>query len=210
MSHPGISIYPHIMRTMWWWYTSLERANLNSFNVSSPDFCIWQHIGSKWSTTHIKKLVNVQEILLTALILPFEMNSSSEEEGPSLTGKFLTHTGTYMGFLSMIFIASMEIYCLKKFLVWTCLTKGPTLYPSFIITCHRGWWCRGTTLLQKWGKVENPVRPHKNHDLHMEWETTRLESHCKQLVLSKAVLVAGSLATKTKILQTWLEHMANC
>ena len=37
-------------------------------------------------------------------ILPFEMIKSSEEEGPSLIGKFLTNPGTYMGFLGMIFI----------------------------------------------------------------------------------------------------------
>ena len=27
-------------------HVTLERANLNSFNVSTPHFCIWQHIGS--------------------------------------------------------------------------------------------------------------------------------------------------------------------
>ena len=31
-------------------HVSLERADLNSLNVSAPDFDIWQHIGSNWST----------------------------------------------------------------------------------------------------------------------------------------------------------------
>ena len=118
-------------------YVSLKKANLNSFNVSAPDFHVWQHIGSNWSTTHIQKLTNVPEILITQLYshligqskhsLPFEINRSSEEEGPTLIGKFLTHPGTYMGFLGMIFIASIGIYCLKKF--W-CRPASPR-YQSY-------------------------------------------------------------------------------
>ena len=106
-------------------YVFLERENLNSFNISAPDFHIWQYIGSNWSTGYIQKVANVLEIpviqLYSHLIsqskpsLPFEMNRSSEDEGPSLIGRYLTYSGTHMGFLGMIFIASMGIYCLKKF-----------------------------------------------------------------------------------------------
>ena len=116
----------------------------------------------------------------------------------SLIGKFLTCPGTYIGFLGLIFIACLGIYCLQ-----VCLTKVPTLYPSFIAICLCGWCCRGSTLLQKWSNVENPIRPHKNLDLHMEQEATCLESHCKQLVLSIVVPAARSLATKTKIQGIW-------
>ena len=49
------------------------------------------------------------------------------------------------------------------------------------------------------GMVEKPVRRHENHDLNIEGETTRLENHCKQPVLSKAVPSAESLATTAKI-----------
>ena len=49
------------------------------------------------------------------------------------------------------------------------------------------------------GMVDKFVRPHKNYDLCMECEATRLESHCKQPVLSKADPSAISLATKNKI-----------
>ena len=103
----------------------LERVNLNSLNISAPDTYVCQHIGSNWSTTHLQKLANVLEIPITQLyrylicqskpILPSEMSRSLEEEGTSLIGKFLTHQGTCMGFLGMILIASMDIYCFKKF-----------------------------------------------------------------------------------------------
>ena len=106
-------------------HVSLEKANLNSLNVSTPDFCIWQHIGSNWSISHIQKLANVPEIPVTKLyrhlicqskpILSFEMNRSSKEGGPFLIAKLLTNPGTYMGFLSTIIIASITIYYLMKF-----------------------------------------------------------------------------------------------
>ena len=55
------------------------------------------------------------------------------------------------------------------------------------------------------GTVEKPVRPLENHDLHMEQEATRPESHCQQPGMSKAVPSTGSLATKTKIKGMQLE-----
>ena len=49
------------------------------------------------------------------------------------------------------------------------------------------------------GMVEEPKRLHKNHDLHIEWEATKPESHHKQPALSKGVPITGSLAPKAKI-----------
>ena len=42
------------------------------------------------------------------------------------------------------------------------------------------------------------VRPHKNHDMHIEHEPTWTESQQKQQILSRAVLMSGSL-DNTKI-----------
>ena len=201
-------------------HVSLERANLNSFIISAPDFHILQHIGSSWSITHIQKLADVLEIPITKLyshligqskpILPFEINRSSEEEGPSLIGKFRTYPGTYMGFHGTIFSACMGIYYLKNF--WCrptssrCWPYSPAL--SWHTTVDDN--VEAAPIYRSGGKAENPVRPNQNHDLHMEWEGTRPESHCKQSVLSKAVPGARSLATKTKIKGTWLECITNC
>ena len=44
------------------------------------------------------------------------------------------------------------------------------------------------------GKAGQPiVRPHENHDLHMEWEPTQMESQQKQQTQSKRVPASGSL-----------------
>ena len=124
-------------------HVSLKRTNLNLFNISAPNCCIWQHIGGNCSATHIQKLTNVLVIPLTQLhrhlidlskpILQFEINRNSEEEGPSLTGEFLTHLETYMGFLG-IFIASIGVYFLKKFL---CRPASPRCQPYTPVSlCH--------------------------------------------------------------------------
>ena len=47
--------------------------------------------------------------------------------------------------------------------------------------------------------VEEPRRPCKNHDLHIEWEATRPENHCKEPALAKGVPIAGSLALEPKL-----------
>ena len=158
-------------------HVSLKRANLNSFNVSAPDFHVWQHFGSNWSTAQIQKLANVSKKQVTQLyshlighsktIQPFGMNRSSEEEGSSLIGKFLSHTGTYLGFPGMTYIASMGIYCSKKFLgrpvspmcwPYTQASSGQAIVDDDL---------EGASLYKSGGKVEHPVRPCENHDLHM-------------------------------------------
>ena len=49
------------------------------------------------------------------------------------------------------------------------------------------------------GRAEQPiVRPHNNHDLHIEWEPTWMESWQKQQIQSRAVPASRSLDT-TKI-----------
>ena len=42
------------------------------------------------------------------------------------------------------------------------------------------------------------IRPHENHDLHMKWEHTWMESQKKQQVPSKAVPESGSSDTKSR------------
>ena len=188
-------------------HVSLNKANLDAIKISTPDLHIWQHFGNNWTTAHIQELADIPEIPVThlykyiighsELILSFEINRDTEE-GPSLTWKLLTHPGTYIGTISMIFSVCIGVYYIKKILVQTCNTKELTLLSSLITTCYWGWWCRGSTHLQKQRHSWKPIRPHGNHDLHMEWEATRLESCCRWPGLSKAVPSARSLATQPK------------
>ena len=131
-------------------------------------------------------------------ILLFEINRDTEE-GPCLTWKLLTHPGTYIGTIGMIFIVCIDIYCLKRFWHRPAI---PRHWPYFLVPLPHVIVdddVEVTSIYGIEGMVEKPLRPYENHNLHMEWEVTRLQSHCKQPVLSKAVPSARSLATKTKI-----------
>ena len=46
---------------------SLYTTNINAINISTPDFRIWQHFNSKWTTPHLQKLTYVPEVLVTQL-----------------------------------------------------------------------------------------------------------------------------------------------
>ena len=49
------------------------------------------------------------------------------------------------------------------------------------------------------GKVNEPRRSHKNHDLHIEWQAARVESGFKEPTLGKGVPFTKLLAPKAKI-----------
>ena len=49
-----------------------------------------------------------------------------------------------------------------------------------------------------------------NHDLHIELEATRPESHCKQLALAKGVPITQTMAPKEKNPGNAIVQMACC
>ena len=176
-------------------------------NISISDFHIWQHFSSNWITAHRQKLADVPEIPVAELykhmigqsepIIPFEINGHTEE-GPSLLGKPLIHLRTYKGTIGMTFILCTDIYYIKRFL---CRPATPRHLPYFPVS---SWHdivdddVEVASIYRIKGMVEKPVSPHENHDQHMEQEAMRLQSHCKQPVLSKTAPQTGSLATKPK------------
>ena len=44
---------------------SLDTANINAVNISTPDFRIWQHFNSNWTSSHLQKLGNVPVVPVT-------------------------------------------------------------------------------------------------------------------------------------------------
>ena len=175
-------------------FLSLDKANLNTINISTPDLHIWQHFDSIWTTADMQKFVDAPEVTIgqhytqmighSESILPLEIKRDTEEE-PSLTWKLQTHLWTYRVSTGIIFIVCIGIYCLKP--SWF---RPATIKPQPY--SHVSWQhsmvddnVEVTPIYRSRGKVEKSVRPHRNHDLCMELEVTRLESHCKQPVLSE-------------------------
>ena len=103
---------------------SLDTTNINAINISTLDFRIWQHINSNWTTSHLQKLANVPEVPVTQLykymintsepVHSFTFNKDDDED-PSLIWTILTHPGTYIGNIGMIFTVCIGVYCFKRF-----------------------------------------------------------------------------------------------
>ena len=98
---------------------SLYTANINAINISTLDLRIWQHFSSNWTPPHLQKLANVHEVPVTQLYRGMINTSKSthlftmkdEDEDPSLTWTIVTHPGTYIGTIGMIFAVYIGVYC---------------------------------------------------------------------------------------------------
>ena len=44
---------------------SLDTTNINTVNISTPDFRTWQHFNGNWTTCHLQKLTTVPEVPVT-------------------------------------------------------------------------------------------------------------------------------------------------
>ena len=121
-----------------------------------------------------------------------------DDEVSSLIWTILKHHGTYIGNICMIFAVCIGVYCFKRFWI---RPAPPGHWPYSPVSLWHAivdddvdvapiYRCRG--------KVERPVRLHRNHDLHIEWETERPESHCKQPALAKELLYPDYWPVKPK------------
>ena len=102
---------------------SLDNANINTFNISSLNFRIWQHFSSNWTLPHLQKLANVLEVPVTQLYRGMISTSEpthlltikDDDEDPSLTWTILMHPGTFIGTIGMISAVYICVYCFKRF-----------------------------------------------------------------------------------------------
>ena len=124
---------------------SLDTANINATNISTLGFRIWQDFSSNWTPAHLQKLAYVPEVPVTQLYR--DMINTSEpthlftikddDEDPSLIWTAITHPGTYIGTIGMIFVIWIGFYCFKRS-ESACHPYIPTLFPSLFATCHSG------------------------------------------------------------------------
>ena len=99
---------------------SLNTANLNIVNISSPDFRIWKHLEDHWNGTQLHHLVNVppvsidqlykQMINSNILITPCISIEESLDDTASLWTLF-SHTGIYLMAIESMTPAGLGIFC---------------------------------------------------------------------------------------------------
>ena len=102
---------------------SLDTTNINAINISTLDFRIWQHFSSGWTSPHLQKLENVPKVpvrqlykhMIDASEPVHSFTIKDDDKDPSLIWTILTHPGTYIGTVGMIFPVCIGVYCFKRF-----------------------------------------------------------------------------------------------
>ena len=191
---------------------SLNTANLNVINISALEFRIWQHLEAPWYRTPLQHLANIPSVSLDKLYK--QMITSNAPINPFLstyesTGETvlfwtqLFHVGVCVMAIGSLIPAGLGIFCCYFFwcqpvrLVCWPLQSGSMQYT--IVDGN----VEAAPIYRCDSKAGQPiVRPHENHDLHIEWEPTWTESWQKQQISSRAVQASESLEN-TKIQGMW-------
>ena len=137
---------------------SLNMANLNMINISSINFCIWQHLEKDWNESQLQHLASIPLIPVGQLnshmvkgiqhITPFSPKESTEDTDSIWT--MFSHTGVYVMAIGLLIPAGLGIFCCYFFWCWHARLPCWPLQPGTMQYTFCGWWCRGSTHLQMW------------------------------------------------------------
>ena len=203
--------------TLWitWGYHKhlTEHSNLNAVNISALDFRIWQHLKDHWNGTLLHHLVNIPSVPIDKLyqqvitsnrpMNPFLSTDESIGDTFSVWTLFSHADLVHIMAIGLLITTGLGIFCCYLFWCWparlacwplqscsmqyTIVDNNVEAAPSYRCDSKAG---------------QPMVRPHKNHDLCIEWEPTWRESWQKQQIQSTAVPASGSLdATKIQGIQ---------
>ena len=106
---------------------SLNTANLNVINISSPEFRIWQHLEDHWNGTQLHHLVNIPSVPIDQLykhmvssnrpITPFMSTDESIGHTVSIWILF-SHTDIYVMAIGLLILVGLGIFCYYFFWCW--------------------------------------------------------------------------------------------
>ena len=99
---------------------SLDMANLNMINMSSLDFCIWQHLEKHQNESQLQHLASIPSVPVGQLyrhmvkaiqsITPFTSPEESTGDTTSIWTLF-SHTGVYIMAIGSLIPAGLGIFC---------------------------------------------------------------------------------------------------
>ena len=183
-------------------------ANLNMVNISSLDFCIWQHLEDHINETQLQHLATIPLIPVNKIyqhiisgtqhITLFNTADESTGDTDSIWTLF-SHTGIYVMAIGSLIPAGLEIFCCYFFWCWPARLVHWPLQPG------NTWYTivdddvEAASIYKCDGKASQPTRPYKNHGLAIKHLPTWTESQCKQQLKSLVVPAIGSLENSSKI-----------
>ena len=186
---------------------SLDMANLNMINISSMNFCIWQHLDKHWNKSQLQHLASIPSVPCRTALQPhghrhsthytfflcranrrYKFNLDTVFTYRSLcNGYRITYTNRF-GNILLLFL-----WCQSARLVCQPLQPGTTQYTNLDDDVETA------PIYRCKSKASQPIRPCKNHGLHIEHIPTWMESQCKQQTQSLVVPAQGSLVNTSKI-----------
>ena len=99
---------------------SLDMANLNTINISSLDFHIWQHVEKHQNKSQLQHLPSIPSVPVDQLyrhmangiqhITPFTSPEKSTGDTASIWTLF-SHTGVYVMAIGLLIPAGLGIFC---------------------------------------------------------------------------------------------------
>ena len=109
---------------------SLNTANLNTMNISSPEFWILQHLEDHWNKTKLQKLTDISTLPVAHLykhmiynnrpIIPFNLADESVDDPAPIWTPF-SHTGIYGTTIGLLIPAGLGIFFCYFFWCWPAI-----------------------------------------------------------------------------------------
>ena len=99
---------------------SLNTANLNIINISSLDFCIWQHLEDHWKESQLHHLAKIPSVPIVQLYKhmissnePITLFTSPDESIADMASRWtpFSHTGIYVMAIGLLIPAGLGIVC---------------------------------------------------------------------------------------------------
>ena len=175
-------------------------ANLHMINISTHNFCIWQHLGSNRSDIQLQHLTTIplipvhkiyQHLLNSTMqIVPFNRESSGNTDS---IWTLCAHLRIYVSAIGSLIQVGIGLFCCYFFCCQPARLVHQPLQPGNMQYTIVDDNVEVAPIYRCNDKAPQPTRPCKNHGLAIEHLPTWTESRCKQQSKSFAVPVQGSL-----------------
>ena len=181
---------------------SLDMANLNDINISSMNFWIWQHLEKHQNESHLQHLASMSSFYSHMAkgiqhITPFSPEESTADTHSIWT--LFSHAGVYVMVIGSLTQVCLGTFCCYFFCCRSAKLARWPLQPGTMQYTIADDGVEAAATYRCDGRASQPIRPCKNHGLHIEHIPTWMESQCKQQMQSLVVPAQGSLVNSSKI-----------
>ena len=160
---------------------SLDMVNLNMINISSVNFHIWQHLEKHQNESPLLHLASIPSVPIGQLyhhmakgfeITPFSPESSTGDTNSIWT--LFSHTGVYVTTIGSLIPAGLGTFCCYFFWCWPARLACQPLTPGTMQYTFVHDDVEAAPIYRCEGKSSQPIRPCKNHGLHIEHIPTQI------------------------------------